>query len=483
MWILLSLVAAVSAGCSQKTSTVVHVELDEYCRCLQGMRCYGNRCTRHFMPDQTTAEVFEYPASCDSCSCALPNDHTLPVPRLQAKWQQFASDHGCETDSDWWLPVDRQVYPFRHVGITKRMLDSASRLPRTRTCSTKHLDVCWPNEIRDIVASVTRYIDVELFLVFNELDEPRVLAPSREHSYDMDVRLVQMLQSDNVDSVRILCARHPAFTRRNEGHAFLFRPGTTMFTFSLVPVFGDATMQGCFADIAVPTGYGDSLREEPPANLEHLTWENKIDKLLWRGTSTGALHLESDYDLRQTRHRHREHIHQTLRHNVSDYDIGIVDWLQCSSAELCKYLARNLGTVDRVPSEQYGRYRYLLDMDGNSFSQRYVHLLRHTESLVFRMSLFDQWETLLTRPMVHYVPVAFNPDSVAEMLRWARQNDADARSIARAGHAFARERLRRNDAACYWFRILMQYEDACVTGTMRDNDRYTHIQSIKRAAT
>lgn len=478
LWLLF---VVVSASCPDKTSTSVHDGLVEYCRCLQGLVCHGDYCKRHLMPDQTTADVFEYPSACKSCSCAPPDDRMLPLPRLQSKWRQFASEHNCETDEDWWLPVDRQMYPFRHVGITKQMMNSAMRLPRTRTCSTKHLDTCWSAEIREIIASIVRHIDIELFLVFNELDEPRVLAPSREYSYDMDVRLVQMLQSDNIDSARILCARHPAFTHRNEGHSFLFRPATALFTFSLLPVFSDATLPGCFADIAVPTGYGSGLREEPPSNLAHVTWENKIDKLFWRGTSSGTAHLDSDYDLSQTRYRHRENMHLTLRDNVSDYDIGIVDWIQCSSAELCQFLAHKLGTVNRVPGEQFGRYRYLLDMDGNSFSQRYVHLLRHTKSLIFRMSLFDQWETLLTRPGVHYLPVAFNPESVAEVLHWARQNDASAKLIADAGHEFAHTRLRKNDAACFWFRILMHYEEAVAMGAKRERVREEHIQRARHS--
>lgn len=455
---------------------VVHVRDVEYCRCFQGFECREPECRRYFTPDQTWTEIFEYPTSCTACRCAPIEETEPPEPPMFEKWTEFAAQHGCDADSRVWSRVDEQMAQFRRIGITQQMMSDAEALPRTRTCSTGDLNVCWPDDVREILSRVVPYLSAELRLVFNELDEPRVLAPSREFAYKLDVHLFQTLRPTNVEAMRVLCAHHPALSATNEGHSFLFRPATIAFTFSLVPVFGNAAMPGCFADIAVPTGYGDGLREEEPRGLDKVPWSSKIDKVFWRGTSSGSMHLKTDYNLNFIRHRHREHIYRVLKDDAQDYDIGIVDWLQCDSDALCAYLARSVGTVARVPLEHFPRYRYLLDMDGNSFSQRFVFLLRHTQSLVLKMSLFDQWETLLTTPMKHFVPVAFNTESLARALQWARQHQREAEDIAIAGREFALARLRKDDAACYWFRVLMYYEQARMKGRRRDEEREQFIQ-------
>lgn len=453
------------------------------CRCYQGYTCDGSACKRRFMPDEGTAEVFEHPVSCTECRCHPTEEQRLPLPNRWAEWDLFARRHGCCRHPEFWRRVDRQFDRFRQIGITRRMLDEASGLPRTRSCSTLRLNECWPDEVRDIIASVldSLKITAELRFVFNDLDEPRVLAPDIHR--DVDVRLISMLRGDNVDSVRIMCTGHPAIANQSQRHSFFYRPGTSLFTFSLLPVVGNAAMPGCFADIAVPTGYGGSLCEEPPANLLRVPWAQKLRRIFWRGTSSGSLHTETDFDISTVQLRHREHMHATFRGKSDDVDVGIVNWLQCSPRSLCSYLEQKLGTVGHVQQEQYPRYRYLLDMDGNSFSQRLVFLLRHTGSLVIRMSLFDQWESLLLTPMVHYVPTDFTPAGLERVLQWARANDNDAQRIAESGRDFAKAFLRKNDAACYWFRVIMLYEDAVARGTARDTGRADYLSALKTDST
>ena len=46
---------------------------------------------------------------------------------------------------------------------------------------------------------------------------------------------------------------------------------------------------------------------------------------------------------------------------------------------------------------------------------------------------------------------------LADQVERARQHDAEARRIAAAGSELARTRLREDDAACYWYRLLLEY--------------------------
>lgn len=64
----------------------------------------------------------------------------------------------------------------------------------------------------------------------------------------------------------------------------------------------------------------------------------------------------------------------------------------------------------------------------------------------------------LLRPNVHYVPVwQKRPEEILDAVRWAREHDAEAHKIARAGAAFAQHYLDARARACYWLTLLQRY--------------------------
>ncbi|KAJ7887191.1 hypothetical protein B0H13DRAFT_2342472 [Mycena leptocephala] len=65
------------------------------------------------------------------------------------------------------------------------------------------------------------------------------------------------------------------------------------------------------------------------------------------------------------------------------------------------------------PLEEVYKYKYALDLDGNSFSQRYFSLLR-SGSLVFKY--------------VHYIPVLPDLSDLERKIMWAIENDDEARN-------------------------------------------------------
>ncbi|KAF7359413.1 CAP10 domain-containing protein [Mycena sanguinolenta] len=90
-----------------------------------------------------------------------------------------------------------------------------------------------------------------------------------------------------------------------------------------------------------------------------------------------------------------------------------------------------------APREEVYRFTYLLDVDGNTFSGRYLGLLR-SGSLVFKSTAFEEYFSDWIRPYeqnnrtLHFWG---GPDlsDLIEKIEWARQNDADARVIAARG--------------------------------------------------
>jgi hypothetical protein len=102
-------------------------------------------------------------------------------------------------------------------------------------------------------------------------------------------------------------------------------------------------------------------------------------------------------------------------------------------------------------------------LDGNAWPSRYQGFMLETRSLMFDNVLFEQWFSQRLRPWIHYVPFNTDPDvDLGDKLRWAIENDAEAKKIADDAHMFAHENLRVEDMKCYASLLLMEYANLIV---------------------
>ena len=49
------------------------------------------------------------------------------------------------------------------------------------------------------------------------------------------------------------------------------------------------------------------------------------------------------------------------------------------------------------------------------------------------------------------------PEEILEVLKWAREHDAEAQRIAEAGQKVALEYLNKEARACYWYHLLSEF--------------------------
>lgn len=135
--------------------------------------------------------------------------------------------------------------------------------------------------------------------------------------------------------------------------------------------------------------------------------------------------------------------------------------------------------ADFVPETRQGENRYLLDLDGNSWSRRFIPMLHSHNSLIVKTTLFQEYERRAVVPYAHFVPASLDvsearhghmhserspahPVRIASLratLLELASHDEMAEKIAAAGHKRAAERLRKEDMQCYWFRLLIEYAD------------------------
>ncbi len=240
------------------------------------------------------------------------------------------------------------------------------------------------------------------------------------------------------------------------------------------------------------------------AGFEGHAWEEKHNKAIWRGAATGG---RNKIDTWTGFHRHRlvsmmngtqmgraENWTEFPRnfalpspsYGLKSFETGkLGEWTGqfCDAAFMdllcwgpepdmgCRYTGAYYQLVPAMPMAEQFRYKYLPDLDGNSFSGRYRGFLR-SNSLPIKATIFKEWHDSRLVPWKHFVPMdnryvdfhgileyflgypGFSGDDPESVVRG---HDHEAMKIARAGEAWAKKALRREDMQIYVFRLLLEY--------------------------
>ena len=157
------------------------------------------------------------------------------------------------------------------------------------------------------------------------------------------------------------------------------------------------------------------MLDQPYDEAADVVWEDKANRLYWTRSTTGG-HGSGDYWRRFQRHQlvgevngldeSRVNLCAGFHQNPDLYNVKLGDVTQ-GDEEACvkqrEYFTSIEGGRDTIDAA-YGN-RFLFDMDSNSYSGRFISLLR-SRSLVLKQTMqqefFDEW----LFPWVHYVPVS-----------------------------------------------------------------------------
>ncbi|KAI9801217.1 MAG: hypothetical protein M1825_003491 [Sarcosagium campestre] len=286
-------------------------------------------------------------------------------------------------------------------------------------------------------------------------------------------------------------------------HGTFIEPISIASSDRLLPLFGGSKL-ATNNEILLPPAMYWSTDERYHGGEQHgNAWEEKHNKLIWRGAATGGRNHEStwqafqrfrfasllngtqvsraeswtelapdftlppgNYDLRAAREGH-------LGEWVSEWgDSGFMDLL-CQPPEPekkgCFYSGRYFEVQGTMPMADQYAYKYLPDIDGNSFSGRYRGFLR-SNALPLKATIYREWHDSRLVPWKHFVPLdnrfldlygvveyflGYSGGGNAENRVEGR--DAVARRLAEDGQAWAEKVLRTQDMQAYVFRLLLEY--------------------------
>ncbi|XP_037601132.1 protein O-glucosyltransferase 3 isoform X3 [Cebus imitator] len=105
------------------------------------------------------------------------------------------------------------------------------------------------------------------------------------------------------------------------------------------------------------------------------------------------------------------------------------------------------------------KYKYQVNVDGTVAAYRYPYLMLG-DSLVLKQDspYYEHFYTAL-EPWKHYVPIKRNLGDLLEKVKWAKENDEEAKKIAKEGQLMARDLLQPHRLYCYYYQVLQKYAE------------------------
>ncbi|RDA84975.1 hypothetical protein CP532_3867 [Ophiocordyceps camponoti-leonardi (nom. inval.)] len=274
----------------------------------------------------------------------------------------------------------------------------------------------------------------------------------------------------------------------------LIKPLTTKATDVLFPLFGGSKLT-VNNEILLPAPmYWNEEERFTGGEDRGAPWAGKINEVMWRGVATGGRNEEGNWRGFQ-RHRFAamnngtkvslvesgaerpenfalaqdsyqvkaQKEHQLGRWIGETSDVAFTD-LFCDHPQDggCSYTDFYFDPKPALKMAIQFDYKYLPDIDGNSFSGRYLGFLRST-SLPIKATVWREWHDSRLVPWKHFVPMDNRFTDYYGILDYfigfngSDGHDQAAEKIASDGKEWAERVLRKEDMLIYVMRLLLEY--------------------------
>jgi len=165
-------------------------------------------------------------------------------------------------------------------------------------------------------------------------------------------------------------------------------------------------------------------------------WDQKIEKLFWRGRDSRRERLK----LVELAHEYPDAINASI-----------------TAYFFFREEESRLGKSSYVSFFDFFDHKYQLNIDGTVAAYRLPYLLAGG-GVVFKQesSYYEHFYTGL-EPWVHYIPVAQDLSDLIARIDWARKNDQKAKQISESALQFAQNNLLPQNVLCYHAQMLARW--------------------------
>lgn len=282
-------------------------------------------------------------------------------------------------------------------------------------------------------------------------------------------------------------------------HGTFVEPLSQSNSKKLFPMFGGSKLPMNNEILLPPAMYWTNDPFYSGGDSHGSDWEDKQAKIIWRGAASGGRNKLENWT-RFQRHRFIAMLNGTsvsLAENSAtpppNFEIprpglynltfpSLGEWVDdFADAEFvhllcfpdpkpphCDYTDPWFHVANGMAMQEQYSFKYLPDIDGNSFSGRYRGFLGST-SLPIKATIYDEWHDSRLVPWIHFVPMDNTFVDIYGIMEYFLGNDKVekeghddvAKEIALTGKQWAEKVLRREDMQIYVFRLLLEYARIC----------------------
>ncbi|KAF3483597.1 uncharacterized protein GIQ15_02921 [Arthroderma uncinatum] len=292
-----------------------------------------------------------------------------------------------------------------------------------------------------------------------------------------------------------LCTVGPAI---KDLHGFLFSSSSISVSEALIPVFSECKVN-VNSDILFPANMYWKKDERYMYNgSEDIDWDKKSETIFWRGATSGGIQTKDNWS-QMHRQRLESMMNATKLHgrteqvipcndqsvdmenkNASQFqpsefarehcDFGFTDPMACVP-DSCDFYNDVYKYKEKVPHSHQFRNKYLVDIDGHSFSGRWRAFLL-SRSLGIKATIFREWHDSRLFAWRHFVPLDNRYDDFYALMTYfigtganntnannphVARHDKTAHNLATQGREWAEKVLRNEDIEAYMYRLLLEY--------------------------
>jgi hypothetical protein len=219
-------------------------------------------------------------------------------------------------------------------------------------------------------------------------------------------------------------------------------------------VFAKSERSGNFVlmpDFKALGGYGKLRQQILDANPK-FPWERKTAQAFWRGSTTSGFFDKDNWD----RFCRGKLVLSSLA-SPKEIDARFTSVVQCTPD--VPSLMKAKGMVSKcVEKADHLKYKYLVDVDGNSCTyERCFWLLLSNSLLLKQITPNIQWYYGGLKPYVHFLPLREDLSDLLEKIEWAKAHDAEAMAMAKSSTEFVQENLSAESIFQYMALLLTEY--------------------------
>lgn len=220
-----------------------------------------------------------------------------------------------------------------------------------------------------------------------------------------------------------------------------------------------------YADILSITSFKNYLDKPIPKyekiiQIELPKFENKIDKAIFRGVSSGYGTM--------VRNNPRIKILKIAKENSNLLDAGITEWKQnyrkrFGDKEYKKIpdtIINQFPTVKDLTLEEQGQYKYIINLPGYYSDTNFIQLFK-LGSIILHVPNTENclWFESLLKPYIHYVPLDKDLKNLKSQIQWCKKNQEICKNIIKNMNKFYIDNLSLEKQILYLQNTLNQLDN------------------------